>query len=637
MNITPTYLFKIYLALVLCFYCNIESVRAQSTSVHSLMNQLKSAKTIEEKIELNYNIAQSYYFAGNDSLENKYYKIGILLSKKNKKPALEAKGLYYLAEKFYLLSINDSASYYAQMCINLYEKNNLKTNLYVGALNIMASASLDNAEGEEAMKLIEKQLDIAREINDSAGISTAYTLMAALYETNNSKEDALKYTIKALELDRKIHNQPNLAQSIFNVALIYLEQNDAHAALPLLKEGLYTATYKYPSERDQCLAHLYLGNCYQQLGKKDSSTYFLNLSHQLIPTLDDPDITYRLYESLAKNSLESHQLDSALIFINKAISTTMAFGLLEHLSHGLKLKSTILADLGNYKEAYTQYINYVNLNDSLSNLKLQKSLAALRVKHNMTQKDEKIARQKQIFTYLTIGSLLLLILLIIIFIQYVRQKKTSNIIRHQALDLNILMKELHHRVKNNLQIISSLMSLQSFKIKDNKASQAIRDSQQRIEAMSLIHQKLYTNQNITEINIKEFITDLVDNLKSTYCDESVDIKLNLKVDNETLNVDKAIPLSLIINELVSNVSKHAFKNNSNPLLTIDLTLANNIIELVVADNGEGINIEDWDSKEDSFGKELIKTFVKQLKGFLHVDIEGGTQFTLYFPKDNKHK
>ena len=237
----------------------------------------------------------------------------------------------------------------------------------------------------------------------------------------------------------------------------------------------------------------------------------------------------------------------------------------------------------------------------------------------------------------SLDSLIFLVLLIIIFIQFVRQKRTSNIIRHQALDMNILMKELHHRVKNNLQIISSLMSLQSFRIKDPKASQAIRDSQQRIEAMSLIHQKLYTNQNITEINIKEFITDLVDNLKNTYCDDYVHIQLNLKVENETLNVDKAIPLSLIINELVSNASKHAFKKNTNPLLTIDLTLANNIIELVVADNGEGINIEDWNSKEDSFGKELIKTFVKQLKGFLHVEVLNGTQFTLYFPKDITHK
>lgn len=620
-------------------FCYISAVSgiAQPTPLQQYLKQLNTTKNATEKIELYYNIANEYNLEGNDSLEYIYNNIAIGLSKKNNKPLLEAKGYYFIAEKFYLLSQNDSAYHYAQLCIEHYDNQKQKNRFYVAALNIMASTSLDNAEGEEALVLIEKQLEIAKEIKDSSGISMAYTLLAALYETNNSKEDALKYAIKALDLDRAIHNKTNLAQSIFNVALMYLDLHNTQLALPLLKEGLAAATRDYPSKKDQSLAHLYLGKCYQLLGKKDSSTFFLNLARKSIPSLDDPDLTYRLYESLAQNSLESHQPDSALLFINKAISTSRTFGLLEHLSQGLKLKSTILAELGNYKEAYIQHIDFISLNDSLSNLKLQKSLAALRVKHNIVQKDEKIARQKLISTYLIVGSFILLVLLIIIFIQFVRQKRTSNIIRHQALDMNILMKELHHRVKNNLQIISSLMSLQSFRIKDPKASQAIRDSQQRIEAMSLIHQKLYTNQNITEINIKEFITDLVDNLKNTYCDDYVHIQLNLKVENETLNVDKAIPLSLIINELVSNASKHAFKKNTNPLLTIDLTLANNIIELVVADNGEGINIEDWNSKEDSFGKELIKTFVKQLKGFLHVEVLNGTQFTLYFPKDITHK
>ena len=199
-----------------------------------------------------------------------------------------------------------------------------------------------------------------------------------------------------------------------------------------------------------------------------------------------------------------------------------------------------------------------------------------------------------------------------------------------AQQIKLLMKELHHRVKNNLQIVSSLLSLQSFRIKDKAASEAVKEGQHRIEAMSLIHQRLYTHDDITQVNIKEFITDISESLMQAYGYNSHNFVLNLNIENEMMDVDKAIPLSLIINELVTNAFKYAYPGTANPALTITLTKAQSNMQLCIADNGKGIDIDAWKNNA-GYGKELVQTFTKQLDGQVTVTIDKGTTFKIDFP------
>ena len=199
-----------------------------------------------------------------------------------------------------------------------------------------------------------------------------------------------------------------------------------------------------------------------------------------------------------------------------------------------------------------------------------------------------------------------------------------------AKQIKLLMKELHHRVKNNLQIVSSLLSLQSFRITDTIAANAVREGQHRIEAMSLIHQRLYTHDNITAVNIKEYVTDLSENLMLAYGYSKTNFVLNLNIKNEMMDVDKAIPLSLIINELVTNAFKYAYTTVAKPILTITLTKEQNDMQLYIADNGNGLDMEAWQNNK-GYGKELVQTFTKQLDGAITVTINGGTTFTIIFP------
>lgn len=199
-----------------------------------------------------------------------------------------------------------------------------------------------------------------------------------------------------------------------------------------------------------------------------------------------------------------------------------------------------------------------------------------------------------------------------------------------AQQIKLLMKELHHRVKNNLQIVSSLLSLQSFRVKDQNAIDAIKEGQHRIEAMSLIHQKLYIQDTITQVNIKEFITDIAESLMQAYGYGYNNFELQIHVNEELLDVDKAIPLSIIINELITNAFKYAFSDIKNPKLTISFAIQSSQASLSVADNGAGIDLNNW-KNNDGYGKELIQTFTEQLEGTISLKINKGTTFQIVFP------
>ena len=199
-----------------------------------------------------------------------------------------------------------------------------------------------------------------------------------------------------------------------------------------------------------------------------------------------------------------------------------------------------------------------------------------------------------------------------------------------AQKIKLLMKELHHRVKNNLQIVSSLLSLQSFRIKDQAAINAVREGQHRIEAMSLIHQRLYVQDNITQVNIKEFISDIAESLMFAYGYNYKNFELKIIVTEELLDVDIAIPISIIINELITNAFKYAYIAIEKPSLIISYTKEADNAALTVADNGVGINLDSWQTN-DGYGKDLIQTFTKQINGAITLQIINGTTFKIVFP------
>lgn len=192
-----------------------------------------------------------------------------------------------------------------------------------------------------------------------------------------------------------------------------------------------------------------------------------------------------------------------------------------------------------------------------------------------------------------------------------------------------LIREVHHRVKNNLQVVSGLLHLQADKVKDDKDIFAMfNESINRINAMSMIHEKLYRNKDFKQINMKDYLTHLVKNVVNTYKDDH-SINLKMELQDLTLGIDQSILCGLVINEIVSNSCKHAFKESSNSMCQIVLKMFNggDYLKFLISDNGKGMNIDDAKNSE-TLGMQLIFNLAEQMDAKLDVksEIDKGTEY-----------
>ncbi|MFA4934858.1 MAG: PAS domain S-box protein [Candidatus Methanoperedens sp.] len=212
------------------------------------------------------------------------------------------------------------------------------------------------------------------------------------------------------------------------------------------------------------------------------------------------------------------------------------------------------------------------------------------------------------------------------------RKRAEEHTKESLKEKEILLREIHHRVKNNMQIISSMLRLQSEYLKDEKYSEMFKESQNRIITMSLVHEKLYQSNDFTKIDLNGYVKDIVHGLYQSYGINTGKIALNIIVEDVLLVVDSAIPCGLIINELVTNSLKHAFPDSRKGELKIVVRrTGENWVELVISDNGIGIP-EDIDfRKTETLGLQLVTILVEsQLHGEIYLDRSKGTEFKIRF-------
>jgi two-component sensor histidine kinase len=199
-------------------------------------------------------------------------------------------------------------------------------------------------------------------------------------------------------------------------------------------------------------------------------------------------------------------------------------------------------------------------------------------------------------------------------------------LQQQYDEKSMMLKEIHHRVKNNLQVVTSLLRLQLYKIEDETAVVPFQESIDRISSMALIHEKMYKGDKVKAINIKNYINDLALNLIKNYANEK-DINLIVNSSVKTIELNHIVPLSLILNELISNSLKHAFQNKNNGEIIINIsTNQSTHLKLCYKDNGL------WKAPKDStsFGIELINTFTEQLNGTYKLETIDGTYYCFQF-------
>jgi PAS domain S-box-containing protein len=216
--------------------------------------------------------------------------------------------------------------------------------------------------------------------------------------------------------------------------------------------------------------------------------------------------------------------------------------------------------------------------------------------------------------------------------EIIEHKKDEEKIISSLKEKEVLLKEIHHRVKNNMQIISSMLGLQSAYVNDNHLNDILKDSQNRIKSMALIHEKLYQSNNMANVDFNEYVNGLVKNLYYSYTINNEKIIVSSKIEKAAFNIDLAIPLGLIINELVSNSLKHAFPNDKQGQIDIVIkSIENNMFELTVKDNGIGLSDNIDVNNTRTLGLNLVNALVSQIDGTLSITNDNGAEFKITFP------
>lgn len=211
-------------------------------------------------------------------------------------------------------------------------------------------------------------------------------------------------------------------------------------------------------------------------------------------------------------------------------------------------------------------------------------------------------------------------------------KSMSEKISNSLKEKEMMLREIHHRVKNNLQIISSLLKLQSLHAKDPESAEHFRNSQNRVKTMAMIHEKLYRSIELSKIEFGTYINELAKHILISYSINPDNIKLIVNVKDIYLDIDTAIPCGLLINEVVSNSLKYAFPNSDSGTIEIELYLdEDNIYNLFISDNGIGLPKGINPQTSDSLGLKLINTLARQLGSKMEVNTFNGTKYYLRFP------
>jgi len=212
-------------------------------------------------------------------------------------------------------------------------------------------------------------------------------------------------------------------------------------------------------------------------------------------------------------------------------------------------------------------------------------------------------------------------------------KQVEDEIKRSLREKEALLREIHHRVKNNMQVISSLLSLQSRHITDEKSLELFKDSQNRVRSMALIHEKLYQSKDLAGIDIGQYIQGLAQQLFRLYEMDPGRIAFRLDAHDITFQIDTAIPCGLIVNELISNALKHAFPDGKKGEISVSIHSRNDdLYALTVKDSGIGIPESLDITRTDTLGLSLVKSLADQLRGTLEVGREGGTAITITFKK-----
>ncbi|MGV6862152.1 MAG: histidine kinase dimerization/phosphoacceptor domain -containing protein [Putridiphycobacter sp.] len=518
----------------------------------------------------------------------------------------------------------------------------------------------------EAIKQFNQSLIIYENLNDTISIGTVELNMGNIYKNIHKTNEAKKYYFSALRKFEMLGNEQKMASCYNNIGNLYKKMNQLDSAKHYFIESI-----NHRSDKDDILYTSYtyhnLANLYVDLEELDSALFYINESIKIKFKIgnqsdiytdyltfgeiyylkkDYKNAEYYLSESLKDAKANNNGLN--MLEIEKVLSQNYLAqkdykNAAEHFNHFVSLQDSL--EKVNFSESLeNQFINFEMIKDSLTQKQLQLKQEITKSENENLILKEKFNRSQNNYLIGFIG--IVLISAALLFISFRRRLKES--INHkQVLEIQneelkrtliskeekeVLLKEIHHRVKNNLQIINSLIRLQSHSMNEKNYIQKLSDTENRIRSMALIHEKLYQSNELSKLDVQSYIKDLVQNIYDSYQIEKP-IDFEYEISHMEYSLDSLIPIGLIINEAVSNSIKYAFQGKDQGKIHIKLCgqCEPNKTVLIISDNGIGADLNFEDLSKNSLGLELIETLTDQLDGEFNLITENGFQYILKFP------
>ena len=483
---------------------------------------------------------------------------------------------------------------------------------------------------------------IGIELNDNRAIAQSYSDLSNLYWKFSDFEKGLDLGLKSIEYfeERKL-NDMDYDFVLYVVGNNLLNLQRYQEALSYFKRAIEIGE-QYGFYNNLSDSYISLVDLYTELNQYEEADAAGREAIKYANLIDNDFLLMRSYLAMGRLNLFQGKYNEAIVLLNLSLEVaTPEFGDKFYLSKVHYRLGKAYGGSHNYKDAIASFGIYDSLKKLVFYDNSKQRMTLLEYEFDLESKESTIMGMEQIIkkqnstqSLIVIISGLLLILLMVLYVTYQNNKKKNIQLEHQNEEKEFLLKEIHHRVKNNLGIVSSLLDLQADKIKDPKIIAAIEESRNRVYSMSMIHQKLYQGTNLSTIEMKEYLIDLSKHILDSYGSEDK-VEYIYDLEEMQLDVDSAIPLGLIVNELLTNSFKHAFPEDRKGLVYLTCKLlSKSRILLEIGDDGIGLlEFDKEDDQGSGFGTQLIELLIQQLDGSIMTMSGEGTKIRMEFDID----
>lgn len=636
------------LSFFLFLGCVNLSVAQDQPKIDSLFQLLRTSKQDTDKVLLLYGLSREFFNSDIDRAE-KYANRALFLSERlgfKKGIALSYNNLgiinYYKAIYSVAIGYHDRS---LELMTEIGDKKGM-----AGSHNNKGAVYTQQGEYSMAIEAYLNSIRILEDLEDKEGVGKSYNNIGLVYYLQGNYPQAKDYYNRALDILRPLKKQDVISDIMNNMGIIAYEEGKYDESLKYHFESL-DGRQGTGNQRGIASSYTNIGDVYAQTKEVAKALEFQKKALEIQQELGDKKGMLSSLQGIAKVQSLTGNTDDALKYMEEVIKISSDIGAKKELRDAYNEISEIYTRNGDFKKALTFKDRYAELKDTLFSEQTKEIATNMEAKfenENKTKEieilkreneiqDLQLARNRILIISFTIG-LVLALISVVLYARTNRERKKAlellqrqnQSIKKQKEEKEVLLKEIHHRVKNNLQVINSLIRLQCAYTDDQEALDLFDECQNRIISMALIHEKMYEAHDLSNINIKEYIKELAENLLRSY---RLNQRINLDIDVqlETMTLDTLIPLGLLLNELISNSLKHAFVDRDEG--TITAVMRRNeagLFELEVGDDGVGLPEDFSFNNAHTLGMELVVTLTSQLDGKVERIEKPGTHFRIEF-------